>query len=73
MARAQRECHIGVGYNRTDKIREKLIREITGFERQLQALQISSGPVDFSLLQTYKELIACRQTVLRKLPNTSHD
>ncbi|UTA48077.1 hypothetical protein L1F30_00715 [Simiduia sp. 21SJ11W-1] len=71
MARAQRECHIGVGYHRTDEMRAKLIREITGFERQLQALQIRSGPVDFSLLQTYKELIAARQTLLKKLPHAT--
>jgi hypothetical protein len=68
MTKQQRECHIGVGYNRTGKLKEKLIREITGFERQLQALQTRSGPVDFSLLQTYKEMIACRQTALKNLP-----
>lgn len=68
MAKPQRECHIGVGYNRTGPLKEKLIREITGYERQLQALQTQSGPVDFSLLQTYKELIACRQTALKGLP-----
>ncbi|MBB3169950.1 hypothetical protein [Simiduia aestuariiviva] len=72
MARLKRECHIGVGYHRTGKLREKLIREITGFERQLQALQMQSGPVDFSLLQTYKELIACRQTVLKGLPQDTY-
>lgn len=68
MARAQRECHIGVGYNRTQKLREKLIREITNYERQLEAQKMQSGPVDFSMLQTLKEMIACRQAALRNLP-----
>lgn len=68
MARQQHECHIGVGYNRTSRLKEKLIREITGFERDLDALRMKGGPVDFSMLQTYKEMIACRQTVLKSLP-----
>lgn len=68
MAKQRHECHIGVGYNRTTALREKLIREIIGFERQLDALRISSAPVDFSMLQTYKEMISCRQVLLKGLP-----
>ncbi|BFM13678.1 hypothetical protein R50072_38310 [Simiduia litorea] len=68
MSRQKHECHIGVGYNRTSRLKEKLIKEITGFERQLDALRMKSGPVDFSMLQTYKEMIACRQNVLKSLP-----
>ena len=68
MARAHRECRIGIGYHRTNRLREKLVREITGFQRQLEALRLQSGPVDFSMLQTYKEMIASRQQLLNGLP-----
>jgi hypothetical protein len=68
MTRIHRECHIGVNYNHTYDLKEKLIREITGFERDLFALQAKAGPVDFSMQQTYKEMIACRQSVLKGLP-----
>lgn len=73
VAKRFKECHIGVRYNRTQKLREKLIREITGFQRQLEALRLQSGPVDFSMLQTYKEMIACRQQLLNGLPKESND
>lgn len=69
MTRTMRECHIGVTYNRTSRMREKLIREITGFERELDALRMKGGAVDFSMLQTYKEMIACRQSALKHLPH----
>lgn len=72
VAKLPKECHIGVRYNRTQKLKEKLVREITGFQRQLEALRLQSGPVDFSMLQTYKEMIACRQQLLNGLPKESN-
>lgn len=71
VTKPSRECHIGVRYNRTQKLREKLVREITGFQRQLEALRLQNGPVDFSMVQTYKEMIACRQQLLQGLPRES--
>lgn len=52
----------------TGPLREKLVGEITRFERQLDALKGSDEPVDFSMLQTYKELIHSRREMLNQLP-----
>ncbi|MAN52952.1 MULTISPECIES: hypothetical protein [Marinimicrobium] len=52
----------------TEQLREKLIGEITRFERQLDALKASDEPVDFSMMQTYKELIHSRRDMLAQLP-----
>ncbi len=52
----------------TEQLREKLLGEITRFERQLSALKSSEGPVDFSMMQTYKELIHSRREMLGQLP-----
>ncbi|WP_347331600.1 hypothetical protein [Marinimicrobium locisalis] len=52
----------------TEQLREKLVGEITRFERQLGALKSSDEPVDFSMMQTYKELIHSRREMLGQLP-----
>ena len=52
----------------TEQLREKLVGEITRFERQLDALKSSDEPVDFSMMQTYKELIHSRRQMLGQLP-----
>lgn len=52
----------------TEQLREKLVGEITRFERQLDALKSSDEPVDFSMMQTYKELIHSRREMLGQLP-----
>jgi len=54
----------------TDKLREQLINEITRFERQLANLKGADQPVDFSLIQTYKELIHARKELLDRLPRS---
>lgn len=54
----------------TDKLREQLINEITRFERQLANLKGTDQPVDFSLIQTYKELIHARKELLDRLPRS---
>jgi len=54
----------------TDKLREQLISEITRFERQLASLKGADQPVDFSLIQTYKELIHARRELLDRLPRS---
>lgn len=52
----------------TEQLREKLVGEITRFQRQLDALKSSDEPVDFSMMQTYKELIHSRREMLGHLP-----
>lgn len=60
--------HLHANLYGTERLREKLVGEITRFERQLGALKGGEGPVDFSLMQTYKELIHARRQMLDQLP-----
>ncbi len=53
---------------RTDLMRDKLMREISDYERQLAELKLNGTHVDFTMIQTYKDLIAARQDMLRRLP-----
>lgn len=59
---------LGVNFNPTEQLREKLIGEITRFERQLDSIKLRDQTVDFSMIQTYKELIQCRKAMLDQLP-----
>ena len=61
---------IGVGINlaRTDDLRTKLLTEISEYERQQDALKLNGNHVNFTMLQTYKELIAARKDMLKRLP-----
>lgn len=51
-------------------LREHLISEITHLERQCEQLRRESDSVDFSMLQTYKEMIHSRKELLAGLPRT---
>lgn len=68
MTRAQRPPHVGVSFNSTAPLREQLIREITSLERQLEHMKLNQMHVDFSMLQTYKEMIHSRREMLGSLP-----
>jgi biotin-(acetyl-CoA carboxylase) ligase len=61
---------IGVGINlvRSDDLRAKLMAEISEYERQQAALKLNGTHVNFTMIQTYKELIAARRSVLKQLP-----
>jgi hypothetical protein len=53
----------------TTKLREKLLREISDYQRQLTELKMEQNQVSFSKIQTLKDLIKARETMLRYLPN----
>lgn len=72
MSRQPRASHVGIEFNNIEPVREKLIAEITKLERQLENLKLKEGPTDFSMLQTYKEMIQCRQSTLNGLPKDAH-
>jgi hypothetical protein len=61
---------IGVGVNiaRTDDLRAKLMAEISEYQRQQDALKLNGSYVNFTMIQTYKELIAARREMLKRLP-----
>lgn len=63
---------VGVGINleRTDNLRAKLLAEISEYERQASALKMNASHVNFTMIQTYKELIAARKNMLKHLPAT---
>ncbi|MES2673871.1 MAG: hypothetical protein V4660_06495 [Pseudomonadota bacterium] len=63
---------VGVGINltRTDDLRTKLMNEISEYERQQSELKTNGSYVNFTMIQTYKELIAARKDMLSRLPIT---
>lgn len=57
-----------VNTNRADLLRDKLLREISDYERQLAELKLNGNHVDFTMIQTYKDLINARRDMLKRLP-----
>ncbi len=68
MKRQNKNLRADVNSSSADIMRAQLIREISDYERQLAELKPVGSRVDFTLMQTYKDLIAARQTMLRRLP-----
>lgn len=64
------ENKIGVGINliRSDDLRAKLMAEISEYERQQDELKLNGNHVNFTMIQTYKELISARKDALKRLP-----
>ncbi len=61
---------VGIKLTRTDDLRAKLLAEISEYERQQDALKLNGTHVNFTMIQTYKELIAARKEMLKHLPAT---
>lgn len=59
---------VDVNTRRADLLRDKLIREISDYERQLAELKLNGNRVDFTMIQTYKDLINARRDMLKRLP-----
>jgi hypothetical protein len=59
---------VDVNTNRADVLRDKLLREISDYERNLAELKLNGTHVDFTMIQTYKELINARRDMLKRLP-----
>lgn len=59
---------VDVNTSRADLLRDKLLREISDYERQLAELKLNGNHVDFTMIQTYKELINARRDMLKRLP-----
>lgn len=71
MVRVHRDAHVGINFNSTTALQLQLIREITSLERQLEHLKLNQMRVDFSMLQTYKEMIHSRREMLGTLPRNA--
>ena len=61
---------VGINLNRTDLLRTKLLGEIAEYERQRSELKNNGTHVNFTMIQTYKELISARKDMLNRLPVT---
>jgi hypothetical protein len=59
---------VDVNTRRADVLRDKLLREISDYERQLAELKLVGNHVNFTMIQTYKELINARHAMLKRLP-----
>lgn len=51
------------------ELREKLIREISDCQRQLSELKLENNQLNFAKMQTLKNFISARETMLRNLPS----
>lgn len=52
-------------------MRDQLMREITRLERQLEQIGLRDGMPDYSLTQTYREMIHSRREMLATMPGHS--
>lgn len=68
MTKPHRTLGVGVNLSHTEDLRDKLVAEITEYERQQAALKLNDDTVNFSMIQTYKELIHARRSMLQHLP-----
>jgi hypothetical protein len=51
----------------TSAMREHLLKEIVELESRLEHLKAAGSPPDFSLMQTYKEMIQARKDLFHQL------
>lgn len=70
MKKLASQLGVGINLTRTDDLRAKLMAEISEYQRQQDALKLNGNYVNFTMIQTYKELIAARRDMLRRLPAT---
>ncbi len=70
MKKLANQLGVGVNLARTEDLRAKLMAEISEYQRQQDALKLNGNYVNFTMIQTYKELIAARKEMLRRLPTT---
>ena len=68
MRRESKNLKADLNTTRSDLLRDKLLREISDYERQLAELKLNGSQVNFNMIQTYKELISARQSMLKRLP-----
>ena len=57
----------GNALQNTTLIRQKLLEELVELERQKQKLELQNSQMDFSMLQTYKEMIHSRRIMFNEL------
>jgi hypothetical protein len=61
------ESLAGVKLRNVEATREHVLQELVELESQLGRLKTQQGPFDFSMIQTYKEMIASRKRFFDEL------
>ncbi|MGK0441009.1 MAG: hypothetical protein ACJA0N_000804 [Pseudohongiellaceae bacterium] len=61
------ETQGGVSLQNTGLVKAKLLEELVELEAQMDRLKSTSNTVDFSMMQTYKEMIHSRQVFYKEL------
>lgn len=57
----------GARLQNTRLLKERLLEELVELDKQLEVLSEQGDRVDFSMMQTYKEMIHSRKTLFNKL------
>jgi len=70
MKKLASQLGVGITLARTQDLRAKLMAEIAEYQHQQDTLKLNGSYVNFTMIQTYKELIAARREMLKKLPMT---
>jgi hypothetical protein len=60
-----------VKLNNNNEIKERLLKEMLELDNQRHTLESSLSTVDFSMRQTYKEMIQSRRVLLEQLSKAS--
>lgn len=68
MRKLKASVGVGIELERVDRLREKLLAEIARYEFEQSQLRLNGTYVNFTLIQTYTELIASRKDMLHRLP-----
>ncbi|MCR8923020.1 hypothetical protein NO559_09560 [Dasania sp. GY-MA-18] len=59
----------GVGLQNTSLVKAQLLEELVELEAQMERLKAAGDAVDFSMMQTYKEMIHSRKAFYKELDN----
>ncbi len=57
----------GVSLENTHHVKERLLRELVELEKRMKSLEDQMLPEDYSMIQTYREMIHSRTMFFREL------
>ena len=57
----------GARLRNTEAMKEKLLAELVELEKQMEQMKTDADSVDFSMMQTYKEMIHSRKLFFNEL------
>lgn len=63
----RQESSGGAKLRNTSRVKGQLLAELVELEKQMEQMKADSESVDFSMLQTYKEMIHSRKSLFNEL------